>query len=121
MRGPLSSPARHVHSRIGHEGSQDLNVLAAIMSIKSSVYCLARLLDGITHRMQMRHQGQRGAPAMMAPWRRVCTPARMLNMVWLKMYDPVSPAPVSAVTVLLSPASQQPSCSALSSGSGLAS
>ena len=36
----------------------------------------------------------------------MCTPARMLKMVWLKMYDPVSPAPVSAVTVLLSPALQ---------------
>ena len=45
-------------------------------------------------------------PAMMAPWTRVCTPARMLKMVWLKMYDPVSPAPVSAVTVLQSPALQ---------------
>jgi hypothetical protein len=42
---------------------------------------------------------------MMAPWTRVCTPARMLKMVWLKMYEPVRPAPVIAVTVLLSPAS----------------
>jgi len=41
---------------------------------------------------------------MMAPWRRVWTPARMLKIVWLKMYEPVSPAPVRAVIVLLSPA-----------------
>ena len=50
--------------------------------------------------------GGEGLPAMMAPWRRVCTPARMLKMVWLKMYEPVSPAPVRAVMVLLRPAPQ---------------
>ena len=56
--------------------------MAAIMSIKGSIYCLAGLLDGLMHRMQMsRHQGHRAAPAMMAPWTRVCTPARMLKMV----------------------------------------
>ena len=47
---------------------------------------------------------QRRAPAMTAPWMRVLMRARMLKMVCEKMYEPVMPAPVSAVTMLLMPA-----------------
>ena len=40
---------------------------------------------------------------MMAPCRRVCTPARMLKMVWLKMYEPVSPAPCQSSDCVAQP------------------